>query len=44
MEIEIPNLIYTFFISSLAIIGYCNTLSSWEVALLILIGKVISPS
>jgi len=44
MEIEMPNLIYAFLISNPAIIGYCNTLSSWEVALLILIGKVISPS
>jgi len=39
-----PNPIYTFLISSLVIIGCCNALSSWEVVLLILVGKVISLS
>ena len=39
-----PNPIYAFLIGSLAIIGCCNALSSWEVALLIPVGKVISPS
>ena len=44
MEIEMPNLIHAFLIGSLAIIGCCNALSSWEVVFLILVGKVISPS
>jgi len=44
VEIEVPNLIYAFFISGLAIIGYYDTLGAWKVALLILVGKVILPS
>jgi len=36
-----PNLIYTFFIYSLAIINYCNTLIGQKVVFFILISKVI---
>ena len=44
MKIEVPNLIYTFLIRSLAIIGCCNTLGSRKVIFLILVSKVILPS
>jgi len=43
MEIEVPNLIYTFLISSLAVFGCCNTLGRRKVAFLIPVGKVILP-
>jgi len=44
MEIEVPNPIYAFLISSPPVIGYCNTLKGRKVALLILIGEVVLPS
>jgi len=44
VEIEVPNLIYTFFISNLPIINYYNTLGGWKVVLLILISEVVLPS
>ena len=44
VEIEVPNPIYAFFISSLPVIGYCNALGGWKVALLILISEVVLPS
>ena len=44
MEIKVPNPIYTFFISSLPVIGYYNTLGGRKVVLLILISKVVLPS
>ena len=43
IEIKVPNPIYAFLISSLAIIGYCNTLVSRKVALSIPISEVILP-
>jgi len=43
MEIKVPNPIYAFLISSLAIISYYNTLISWKVILSILISEVILP-
>jgi len=44
MEIEVPNLIYTFFISSLPVIGCCNALGGRKVVLLIPISEVVLPS
>ena len=44
MEIEVPNPIHTFLISSPAIIGYYNTPGSRKVTLLILVSKIILPS
>ena len=44
VEIEVPNPIYAFLISSLPVISYCNTLGGWKVALLILISEVVLPS
>jgi len=44
IEIEVPNPIYTFLISSLPVIGYYNVLGGRKVALLILIGEVVLPS
>ena len=44
MEIEVPNLIYTFFISSSAIISYYNTLGLWKVVFFILVGEMVLPS
>ena len=44
MEIEVLNPIHAFFISSLLIISYYNTLGGWKVVLLILISEVVLPS
>jgi len=44
VEIEVLNLIYTFFISNLPIIGCCNALGGWKVVLLILVSEVVLPS
>jgi len=44
MEIEVPNPIYAFLISSLPVIGYCNTPGGRKVVLLILISEVVLPS
>ena len=44
IEIEIPNPIYTFLISSLPVIGCYNALGGRKVALLIPIGEVVLPS
>jgi len=44
MEIEVPNPIHTFLISSLVIIGYYNTLGRRKVVFLILVSKVILSS
>ena len=44
MEIEVPNPIYTFLISNLPVISYCNTLGGRKVVLLILVGEVVLPS
>jgi len=44
MEIEMPNLIYTFLISNLPVISCYNTPEGWKVVLLILVGKVVLPS
>jgi len=44
MEIEVPNPIHAFLISSLPVIGYYNTLGGRKVALLIPVGKVVLPS
>jgi len=43
VEIEVPNLIYAFFIGSLAIIGWCNTLGLREVVLFIPVGEMVLP-
>ena len=44
VEIEVPNPIYTFLISNLPVIGYCNTLGGRKVVLLIPVGEVVLPS
>jgi len=44
VEVKMPNLIYAFLIRYLAIVGYYNTLVGREVALFILVSKVILPS
>ena len=44
MEIKVLNLIYTFLISNLPVINYCNALGGWKVVLLILICKIVLPS
>jgi len=44
VEIEVPNPIYTFLISSPPVISYCNTLGGRKVALLIPVGEVVLPS
>ena len=44
VEIEVPNPIYAFFISSPPVIGYYNTPGSRKVALLIPISKVVLSS
>jgi len=41
VEIEVPNLIYAFLISSPPVIGYYNTLGGRKVVLLILVGEVV---
>ena len=44
VEIEVPNPIYTFLISSPPVIGYYNTPGGRKVALLIPISEVVLPS
>jgi len=44
VEIEVPNLIHTFLISSLPVIGCCNAPGGRKVALLIPVGEVVLPS
>ena len=44
VEIEVPNPIYAFLISSPPVIGCCNTPGGRKVALLILVGEVVLPS
>jgi len=44
VEIKVPNPIYTFLISSLPVISYCNTPGGRKVALLIPISEVVLPN
>jgi len=44
VEIEVPNLIYAFFVGSLPVIGYYNAPGGRKVTLLIPVSEVILPS
>jgi len=44
VEIEVPNPIHAFLISSPPVIGYYNTPGGRKVALLIPVGEVVLPS
>jgi len=44
VEIEVPNPIHAFLVSSPPVIGYYNALGGQKVALLIPVSKVVLPS